>query len=189
MLCTKSGIGILFMCGLFVISLVAQDETKQDQEQSPQSSGTAATESVPKQTPTEKPQPEIEKRVLTEQEMAEVRKLLDINDDLDSRMMFLAGQISAFQRRVPGVKKEFWQECAKFLNRDQLGGELAEVYATHYTQQDIKELIEFFDSRVGKKYVKVARGLVSDANQRTNEFGRKIGEKMADKLDEEGYAR
>ena len=187
MLFAKCIVSLMFGCVLFAISLSAQDESKQEQPQSNPASVTIENSNTQEQID-DKPAASAT-RVLSEQELIELRKLIDLNQDLNSRVNFLSKQMNAFQAKVPGVKQEFWQECSKFLDRDELASELAEVYAKHFTQQDIKELSAFFESRVGRKYVNVSSKLVGDANEKTNSFGRKIGRKMAEKLDAEGYAR
>jgi len=174
MLSAKSAASVLiFLCSLFAISPAAQESNQKQPQQQLVDDEPASSKVL----------------ALSEDELAELRKLIELNQDLNSRINFLSKQMTAFQARVPGVKQEFWQECSAFLDRDELAGELSEVYAKHFTQQDIRELTTFFESRVGRKYVMVSSKLVGDANEKTNDFGRKIGRKMAEKLDAEGYAR
>lgn len=49
------------------------------------------------------------------------------------------------------------------------------LYDKYYTHEDIKELIKFFSSPIGKKYSSVLKPMMQDMMPIAQEWGKKIG--------------
>jgi hypothetical protein len=60
-------------------------------------------------------------------------------------------------------------------------------YEKYFTHADIKELIRFYESPIGKKLISVQPKIMQECMVAGQEWGRKLGEKVAKKLQEQGY--
>ena len=114
-------------------------------------------------------------------------KLLDLNKELAKRFRIVQASFVKLTQRIPGVKQEFWTECQNLMDRKELANQLVEVYAKYYTHQDVKDLIAFYESPLGKKLMSKGVLVESDSNRKANSYGAKIGIEIREKLADAGY--
>ncbi|HEX5777257.1 MAG TPA: DUF2059 domain-containing protein [Xanthobacteraceae bacterium] len=55
---------------------------------------------------------------------------------------------------------------------------IAGVYATRFTQQELKELLTFYQSAVGKKFVTLLPNVLEESFVKTQEWGGKLSEEI-----------
>lgn len=84
------------------------------------------------------------------------------------------------------IPDEFWTEFAKEAESSykDLESQIGEVYKKHFTSAEIKQLIAFYESPIGKKYVEKQPLVLTDSYQLGSEWGRKLGEKVVAKIKE-----
>ena len=126
---------------------------------------------------------------MSDEAKADIVKLITINNELKTRLLYLLNSFQQLKARTPGVKPEFWAKCQDMFHKDKLSAKLAPVYAKHYTPEEVKELIKFFESPIGKKYVEKSFLISRELNVETNQFGTDVGDSIRKNLDEAGYAR
>ncbi len=88
------------------------------------------------------------------------------------------------------VPSELWDELHtefKKTSLDDLVEMLAPVYFKYLDESDLDGIIEFYQSPVGKKYAKATPGITRDSMAAGEEWGVKIGQRLADRLADEGY--
>ncbi|MFD0699279.1 DUF2059 domain-containing protein [Myroides pelagicus] len=108
--------------------------------------------------------------------MAQMSFAQDFKSDT-KKYMDMSGQFKIFEKltsqleeNVPQEKKaEFNKELQSSLNL--LMDKMAEMYMTEFTHQDIKELIKFYESPLGKK--------LSSKSGVLMEKGEKVGQEWA----------
>lgn len=124
----------------------------------------------------------------------------------------LSGATSLFTTLIPGVIEQskilFLQQnpgLAGDLNvitakmrtdlvprLNELSAELAKIYAEHFTEQELKELLAFYNSSVGKKFVLEQANVVNSslkfAQDWANKLSDEVTEKMRDELKKKGHA-
>ena len=61
---------------------------------------------------------------------------------------------------------------------------LAPVYKKYFTVDDLKEIIKFYNTPVGRKYSKNLIPLTQDAMAIGTEWGRMIGQKFSESIDD-----
>lgn len=61
------------------------------------------------------------------------------------------------------------------------------VYQKHLTEADLKGIIAFYETPVGKKYAEKTLLITQESMLAGQEWGKKIGEKVTDKLRDKGY--
>jgi hypothetical protein len=94
---------------------------------------------------------------------------------------------SQFKRTFPQVPETFWTEFEKEVKADDLVEMVVPIYAKYLTHDDVKELIKFYESPVGRKLVKVQPKVMGESMQAGQKWGAAIAEKVMRRLKAEGY--
>ena len=121
------------------------------------------------------------------EERKAIRKLLDITGTPKLGLQIAKRIISQMKRAHPNVPEEFWTEFEKEMNKDAFIEMIIPVYEKHFTLEDIEKLIEFYQTDVGRKYVEKLPKLTSESMQAGRQWGRRLGQKVVDKLRAKGY--
>ena len=84
------------------------------------------------------------------------------------------------------IPEEFWTEFAKEAETSYkvLEEQIGEVYKKHFTSAEIKQLIAFYESPIGKKLVSEQPQIQTESYQLGTEWGRQLGEKVVKKIQE-----
>lgn len=92
-----------------------------------------------------------------------IRRLLQVNGSLDSLQKIFASMI----REAPATNQDRMKEV---LGTGDLVERLIPVYAQYYTESDLKELIVFYSSPVGRKHLQNTPILVEKALGMASEY-------------------
>ena len=82
------------------------------------------------------------------------------------------------------IPDEFWTEFAKEAEESygEVEMKIAEVYQQHFTNDEIKQLIAFYESPIGKKLVQEQPAIQADSYKYGSEWGQKLGAKIVEKI-------
>ena len=64
---------------------------------------------------------------------------------------------------------------------------LIPIYDKHFSHNDIKELIQFYESPIGKKYLEATPSITQESYRAGEEWGNKIGLDIINELIRQGY--
>ena len=114
------------------------------------------------------------------------------------RMLVLSGsgklgiqvmrQLLQYQRQAnPEVPQEFWEEFMSEVDPNELIELIVPIYARYFSHEDVKGMILFYESPVGKKLVSVQPLITRDSMSAGQQWGMAIGRKIVRKLQEKGY--
>lgn len=93
-----------------------------------------------------------------------------------------------YQKRFPQIEKDFWVEFKRdHTHPDDLFGQVIPIYAKYLTEEDLHEILKFFESPVGKKYTAILPDLGRDTGQAALEFERELNSRILRQLKEAGY--
>ncbi len=92
-----------------------------------------------------------------------------------------------FKKSYKNVPSESWDEFAKELNEDGLINLTIPIYEKHYTHNDVKGLIKFYYTPVGKKTIEILHLLTKNSVEARQKWGRQIGEREMEMLKQKGY--
>ncbi|MGC6533855.1 MAG: DUF2059 domain-containing protein [Flavobacteriales bacterium] len=87
----------------------------------------------------------------------------------------------------PSIDNADWDALKdEFLNTSsqELVEMLTPVYKKHLTEQDLKDLIAFYQTPAGQKYAAVSPQIMAESMQVGQAWGMSLGEKFAKKLEE-----
>jgi uncharacterized protein len=117
----------------------------------------------------------------------EIKKLLILTGAEQITSQVLNRMILSFKELNPEVPSKFWDEFAKQANAEQLTDSLVPIYNKYFTQKEIKQLIDFYQSPVGKKFVKVQPEIMKESMEAGQKWGQALGQRVQKKLKAEGY--
>lgn len=97
-----------------------------------------------------------------------------------------------FKQQSPNVKSSVWEEYEKeFSNTSiiDIVEMLVPVYKKYMTQEDLEEMVKFYQTPVGQKYAKNTPLITQESMQIGQQWGMKLGQEITKKLKEKGYVR
>ena len=123
----------------------------------------------------------------------------NINDDI-LRMLRVSGtdkladqvmdaMILQFQQLGLGIPNTFWAKFREKVNMDDLLFACVPVYAKYYTRDEIRQLITFYESPLGKRLVEVTPKLTQETMAIGQRWGEQLGQDIVNELIKEGYIK
>ena len=115
-----------------------------------------------------------------------LRELFD--QDIDA-------QIEAMRRARPDVSDEFWEEFRAEFKRqaspDELMKAILPIYDEHFTHREIRQLIAFYESPLGRKISTTLPEIQRESLEAGRVWGEQLGDRMnarlKQRLAEKGY--
>ena len=117
----------------------------------------------------------------------DVRKLLELTGSAQRAMQVMKQIISIYKESNTNVPDKFWDEVEKEINPNELIEMMIPVYVKYYSEEDVKQLIAFYESPLGQKYISVSPQVTQDAMAVGYEWGQNLGNKIKLKLEHSGY--
>jgi len=145
--------------------------------------GQAATQTTPSQGNASEP-------VLpgdSEAVKQDIRKLLKLTGADKIAKQMVSEMVKMQRRASPGVPAEFWDEFEKDAKPQDLLELSVPSYAKHLTHEEIKGLIKFYKSPLGKRLVEVQPMIVQESMIAGQKWGMKIGREAAEKMKAGGF--
>ena len=89
--------------------------------------------------------------------------------------------INYYKQNNPQISSEYWDNASKHVDYDELVQKLIPVYSKHFTEQEIVDLLKFYNTSTGKKMIEKTPTILEESM----EIGRKWGIELAQKIEEE----
>lgn len=85
------------------------------------------------------------------------------------------------------VPDEFWEEFKAEMSSDELMKEIAAVYSKYYSEEEMMDLIQFYNSPIGQKTLEITPALTGETMQIGQRYGMQVIQKISEKMKEKGY--
>jgi len=108
----------------------------------------------------------------------------------DTYKTVITQMFNMFKEQYSDVDEKVWDDFEKeFLktSMNDLVEMLAPVYVKYLSQDELEELIAFYNSSIGRKLAESTPLIIQESMQIGQEWGKKIGEDFAEKMKKEGY--
>ena len=116
-----------------------------------------------------------------------IKEMLDLSGANKMALQTMEMMITSFKKQMPTVNTDFWDEFMKEAQTGDLISMIAPVYAKHFTEAEIKELIAFYKTPIGKKLVEKLPVITQESYGIGEEWGKALSEKVVAKLKAAGY--
>lgn len=131
----------------------------------------------------------VAEKTVSEAYQQDIRKLLILTGSDRMAMQLLANLFARFREALPQVPNEFWTEAIKEFKTEEMIALVVPIYARHLSHDDVKGLIRFYESPLGRKVVQVLPAITQESYTAGELWGRSIGEKVRQKLIDKGYLK
>ena len=89
--------------------------------------------------------------------------------------------INYYKQNNPQISSEYWDNASKHVDYDELVQKLIPIYSKHFTEQEIVDLLKFYNTSTGKKMIEKTPTILEESM----EIGRKWGIELAQKIEKE----
>lgn len=117
----------------------------------------------------------------------DIRKLMVLTGAGDLGTQVMRQMIDMFKQTYVGVPAEVWDRFLEQAGGDELVELVIPIYERHLTHEDVKGLIAFYESPLGRKLVSKQPLIMEESMLVGQEWGAQLGEDVMSKLKEEGY--
>jgi hypothetical protein len=125
---------------------------------------------------------------LTESEK-DILKLMEVNGSAANYDLAFVQMIAQYKMMKPNVPVEFWEAARRdVFNKEivELNKKLIPIYQKNFSQAEIKQLIEFYQSPLGKKLTDGTSKIGKESMTVAQTWGMSLGGKLNSYLTEKG---
>ncbi len=116
---------------------------------------------------------------------ADIKRLMEITDVDNLSMQIMNRLILTMKQGRSEAREKFWDDFKAEVNPNDLIEMIIPIYAKHFTHEEIKQLIAFHESPIGKKLIKVQPQIMMESMAAGEEWGKDLAKKIMKKLHEE----
>ncbi|GAB4407207.1 MAG: DUF2059 domain-containing protein [Microscillaceae bacterium] len=119
-----------------------------------------------------------------------VKKMLELSGSEQMFKLSIKQMLETFKGMRSEVPAAFWDDFEVEVMKTSINDlveMLTPVYFRHLSESDLDELITFYESPIGKKFVSKNPMIMQESMQVGQEWGQKLGEQVVKKLEEKGY--
>lgn len=126
---------------------------------------------------------------MSKEKEADVRHLLELVYPRDRVNQMLNDVIGAMKTAMPQVPEKVWQEVVGELRLDaeSVLRLYLPIYDSYYTSEEIKQLITFYESPLGRKALRNAPLIETEGLHQGEAIGRELIKRIAERLRAKGY--
>lgn len=92
----------------------------------------------------------------------DIRKLMQLNGDIKVGDQLVMQVVNGLRAKLPRVPVDIWQRILKKVDTGGMVDPMVTVYAKHFTHEEIKGLVAFYESPFGKKLVATRPAISAD---------------------------
>jgi hypothetical protein len=108
----------------------------------------------------------------------DIRHLMVVTGSAAMTEQVLDQVLAQMKPLAPGVPEEFWTRWRTQADPDALIEQLVPIYAKHFSHDEIKQLIAFYESPIGVKLVQEQPAIVQESMVVGNQWGRQLAERV-----------
>lgn len=95
--------------------------------------------------------------------------------------------INIIKTQYPQVPAKYWSTFLAETNVDELINRIIPIYSKYYTNEDIKELLKFYQTPLGKKTIATLPQITTESTEIGRQYGVEVAKRAIQKLEAEGY--
>lgn len=113
----------------------------------------------------------------------DIRKLIELTGGSKIGMQILTKMLDMFKTMSPEVPEAAWEEMLKEFSPETLVELTVPIYEKHLTHEDIKGLITFYESPLGRKVIAAMPAVMQESMEAGQQWGVEIAQKVQAKLE------
>jgi len=120
---------------------------------------------------------------------AKIRQLLELTGSAKIGVQVINQLKPLLMKSNPEVDTKFWDEFMSEIKPDELIDLIIPLYQKYYTDEDIDNMIIFYNSSTGKKAISVMPQLMQESMKIGQAWGFEISQRAINKLKLKGYKK
>lgn len=125
------------------------------------------------------------------QRLEDVKRLVEATGVVERELKSMEPLLARMKQQMPNVPEKVWKEVEvefrKVFTRETIIEMYAPIYSRHFGPDEVKRLLAFYNSPVGKKLVAETPMIEIEAFLDGMQRGINIGEKIREMLKSKGY--
>lgn len=122
-----------------------------------------------------------------------ILKLLEVADTKNMTQLMLDSMIEPLTAQIgranPNLPAEELDKLRKSYQAEELIEIIVPLYDKHYTQEELEGLVAFYQTPLGKKFIKTLPVLTNESMKLGEEWGRKKSVEWTDEMRKKGYLK
>jgi hypothetical protein len=114
---------------------------------------------------------------------ADIVRLMKLTGAGNIGLQAMDQMIISLKGAMTNVPEKFWTEFRKEVNADELVNLIIPVYDKHLSHAEVKELIRFYETPVGKKMISVMPAITQESMQVGQQWGMGVAMRAKQKLE------
>ena len=115
----------------------------------------------------------------------DIRKLMELTGAAKVGQQIAAQMIPMFKQSNPQVPQKFWDDVMKEFDAKSMIDLVVPIYDRHLTHDDVKGLIVFYQSPLGRKMTSVMPQIAQESMQVGQQWGMQIAQRVQKRLEEQ----
>jgi hypothetical protein len=124
---------------------------------------------------------------LDDAKAADIKRLLDLTGGARVGERMLDRLFEAERHAMPEVPESVWQEARRAFETRELVELIAAIWDRHFTHDEIRGLIAFYESPLGTRLREMQPVLLQESLFAGEEWGRRALERLQEKLLQKGF--
>ena len=118
--------------------------------------------------------------------IADIRRLLELTGTREMVNQMKSSMVAQYRQNVPNIPSAMFDEMMAELKAEDLEESMIPVYANHFTGDDIKQLIAFYESPFGRKVMREMPQIIAEANNVGIQWGQGVVTRVAGRWRDQG---
>jgi uncharacterized protein len=115
---------------------------------------------------------------------ADIRKLLEVTGSAALGAQMRDQMFASMRQNMPNVPSAYWDEVANEFDVNELIELTVPIYAKHLTHEDVRQLLQFYESPIGQKAIRVMPALMQEAMLAGEVWGQEAARRAVQRLQE-----
>jgi uncharacterized protein len=118
--------------------------------------------------------------------VADIRHLLELTGTREMVEQMKSSMMEQFRKNAPGIPPDMFSEIMAELKADELMDSMITVYSKHFTREDIKQMIAFYQSPFGQKVLREMPQIILESNEVGTRWGEGVVTRVATRWRNQG---
>lgn len=92
-----------------------------------------------------------------------------------------------FKKRYTNIPDSVWSSLEPKINIDDLINQVIGIYGNKFTEKEIDELLTFYNSELGQKFIKNSPDIMTEVQNATADWAKNINDLVNKDLEDKGY--
>jgi hypothetical protein len=118
-----------------------------------------------------------------------INRLFELTGVKNLSRQILTQLLNNVKSDYPQVPQKFWDRFVAELKSDDVVDKIIPIYNKYYTNEEIKQLITFYQTPIGQKTIPVFPQVYQESYDIGRIYGKVAAQRVLKKLEAEGYIR